>query len=259
MPISAAITRTPTLPRAAAVAGVVFSLLMGVSLVIVRLAVPAYQTDATMWLNDPIRRTAVRFAIHLAPFAGIAFLWFLGVLRNRVGVLEDQFFATVFLGSGLLFVASLFASAAFSGALVEAATSGHIQALNSETYYLTGLLARSFLNVFAIKMAGVFIVSTCTIVLRTRILPRWVAFSGYACALVLLLVITNWQWIALLFPLWMLVLSVRVLLAELRPAVLDLPGAEGNPSSATCTLPVFRSVATQRKEIGRSSKLFRLE
>ena len=48
----------------------------------------------------------------MAPFAGIAFLWFIGVLRNRVGALEDQFFSTVFLGSGLLFVASLFASAA---------------------------------------------------------------------------------------------------------------------------------------------------
>ena len=189
---------------------------MGLSLVIVRLAVPANQTDPSVWLNDPSRRTAVRFAVQLAPFAGIAFLWFIGVLRNRVGVLEDQFFATVFLGSGLLFVASLFTSAAFSGALVEAVASGRIRVLNSETYYLTGQLAGSFLNVFAIKMAGVFIVSTCTIVLRTGILPRWVAFSGYACALVLLLVITNWRWIALLFPLWMLVLSARILLAEFR-------------------------------------------
>jgi len=44
------------------------------------------------------------------PFAGIAFLWFIGVLRDRLGELEDRFFATVFLGSGLLFLAMLFAS-----------------------------------------------------------------------------------------------------------------------------------------------------
>jgi hypothetical protein len=210
-------TRAPAPPRAAAVAGVIFSLLMGISLVVVRLAVPAYQTDPGAWLNDQSRRSAVRFAVQLVPFAGIAFLWFIGVLRNRVGALEDQFFATVFLGSGLLFVASLFASAAFSGALVEAVSSGRVKVLSGETFYVTGLLAGSFLNVFAIKMAGVFIVSTCTIVLRTGILPRWVAFSGYACALVLLLVITNWRWIALLFPLWMLVLSTRILLVEFRP------------------------------------------
>ena len=52
-------------PRAAAVAGVIFSVLMATSLVIVRLAVPVYQTDPGVWLNDPPRRNAVRFAIHL--------------------------------------------------------------------------------------------------------------------------------------------------------------------------------------------------
>jgi len=206
--------RALTPPRAAAVAGVIFSLLMGASLIIARLAVPAYQNDSGAWLNDPSRRFAVRLAIHVVPFAGIAFLWFIGVLRNRIGTLEDQFFATVFLGSGFLFVASLFASAAFSGALIEAVISRRIEILNSATYFLTRQLIGAFLNVFAIKMAGVFIVSTSTIVLRTHILPRWIALSGYACAVVLLLTITNWPWIALLFPLWMLVLSARILMAE---------------------------------------------
>jgi hypothetical protein len=204
-------------PRAAAVAGVAFSLLMGISLAIVRLAIPDPKSDPGAWLADPFQRDAVRFAVHLVPFAGIAFLWFIGVFRNRVGVLEDQFFGSVFLGSGLLFVASLFASAAFSGALVEAMANGHLL-LNSDSYFLARQLIGVFLNVFAIKMAGVFIISTSTIVLRTEILPRWVTFFGYACACVLLLVITSWPWIALLFPLWMLVLSARILLEEFRPA-----------------------------------------
>jgi hypothetical protein len=201
-------------PRAAAVAGVIFAILMGGCLILVRLAVPPPQADPGEWLNDPARRNAVRVAVHLAPFAGIAFLWFIGVVRGRLGALEDQFFATVFLGSGLLFVASLFASTAFTGALVEGAATGRIHAANSETYYVTRQLVSAFVNVFAIKMAGVFIMSTSTIVLRTAILPRWVAFSGFACAAVLLLAITNWPWIALLFPLWMLLISTRILLAE---------------------------------------------
>ena len=216
--------RAPAPPRGAAVAGVIFSVLMGISLIIIRLSVPAYQMDTGAWLNDPFRRNAVRFAVHLVPFAGIAFLWFIGVLRNRVGALEDQFFATVFFGSGMLFVTSLFASAAFFGVLVEAMTSGHLQAPNNETYYLARQLGGSFANVFAIKMAGVFIFSTSTIVLRTSILPRWVAFSGYACGLVLLLVITNWPWIALLIPIWILVLSGCILLAEFRPVTRNPAG-----------------------------------
>ena len=63
-------------------------------------------------------------------------------------------------------------------------------------------------------MAGVFTISTSTIVLRTGALPHWVAFLGYGCALVLLLVITNWPSVALLFPFGILVLSVRILLAD---------------------------------------------
>jgi hypothetical protein len=65
-------------------------------------------------------------------------------------------------------------------------------------------------------MAGVFLVSSSTIILRTGILPRWIAFSGFGCAAVLLLVITNWPWIALLFPMWMLVVSGYILIAEFR-------------------------------------------
>jgi hypothetical protein len=70
-------------------------------------------------------------------------------------------------------------------------------------------------NLFAMKMAGVFIFSTCTVGLRTAIIPRWVAFIGYACGLLLLLVIANWKWITLVFPIWMLILSTQILLSEL--------------------------------------------
>ncbi|HTK74749.1 MAG TPA: hypothetical protein VL371_05780, partial [Gemmataceae bacterium] len=142
-----------TPPRAAAVAGVLFALLLGTSLIIIRLAVPPYQRDPGLWLTDPDRRNAVRFAVQLAPFAGIAFLWFIGVIRNRLGALEDQFFATVFLGSGLLFVATLFTSAALSAALVETAAGGHITSTNSESYFVTRQLIGAFVNIFAIKMA----------------------------------------------------------------------------------------------------------
>ncbi len=56
----------------------------------------------------------IAWATGLAPYAGIAFLWFLGVIRDRLGKLEDQFFSTVFFGSGLLFVAMMFTSSALT-------------------------------------------------------------------------------------------------------------------------------------------------
>ena len=92
-------------PRAAAFAGIIFSVLMITALVLLRVSAPAHPADAGAWLTDPQRRAAVAIALNLVPFAGIAFLWFIGVLRDRIGEREDRFFATVFLGSGLLFVA----------------------------------------------------------------------------------------------------------------------------------------------------------
>lgn len=206
---------TLTAPRAAAIAGVLFSLLAITSSVVFRLSVSGQHDDVVLWLNDPLRRNAVQFAIQLVPFAGISFLWFIGVLRSRLGRLEDQFFATVFLGSGLLYVASIFASAALLGSLLDALVSEGAGVVNNDTFRLTRRIAAACINVFAIKMAGVFIMSSSTSMLRTAILPRWVAFAGYASAVVLLLIITSWPWIALLFPLWILLVSAWILV-ELR-------------------------------------------
>src|ERR1039458_527446 len=110
-------------PRAAAVAGFVFSLLLLSSLVLLRIATPGNTDRAGDWLTDPARRRAVGVALNLVPFAGIAFLWFMGVVRDRIGRHEDRFFATVFLGSGLLFVGMLFVAAAFAGGPVRSMSS----------------------------------------------------------------------------------------------------------------------------------------
>ena len=207
-------SRSLTPPRAAAFAGIIFAALMIASMAMVRVTLPDDLASPGIWLTDSNGRKAVRLAMNLVPFAGIAFLWFIGVLRNRLGALEDQFFATVFLGSGLLFVGSLFASAAAAGALLQVTPTVAIQQADDEIYYFVRHLSYTFLNVFAIKMAGAFMFSTCTIALRTALFPRWVAFSGFLCGVVLLVVISNWLWIALLFPLWILLVSAQILVAD---------------------------------------------
>ncbi len=201
-------------PRGAAVAGVIFSVLMIVAMGIVRSAVPADLKQPDIWLTDPDRRAAVQFALYLVPFAGIAFMWFMGVLRDRLGELEDRFFATVFLCSGLLFVACLFGAAALSAALIEVAAAGNLRSPDSATLYFGRRAGDALLNVFGMKMSGVFMISTCTIGLRSAIFSRWIAYAGYACALMLLLVIGNWKWIELVFPLWMLSVSMQILFMQ---------------------------------------------
>lgn len=137
--------------------------------------------------------------------------------------LKIQFFATVFLASGLLFVACMFAAAAVMGALIEPVAASNI---DSSTYYFGRRITDALINLFAMKMAAVFMISACTIGLRTAIFSRWVAFLGYACALVLLVVIANWRWITLVFPTWMLVVSMQILLAEFRSRLAGTAGAK---------------------------------
>ena len=126
----------------------------------------------------------VAIALNLIPFAGIAFLWFIGVLRDRIGEREDRFFATVFLGSGLLFVGMLFVGAAVAGGLVAGATSSAPPARG--TLALGRNVTTGLLNVYAMRMAAVFTLTTVTIARRTRIVSRWLTLAGVAYALVLL-------------------------------------------------------------------------
>src|SRR5262245_35138523 len=106
------VARSLRTPRAAGIAGVLFAILLTTALVLIRLAAPSEGSHFAEWVADPARRRMVVVALNLVPFAAIAFLWFIGVVRDRIGEREDRFFATVFLGSGLLFVAMLFVASA---------------------------------------------------------------------------------------------------------------------------------------------------
>jgi hypothetical protein len=144
-------------PRAGAVAGIIFWILLIISLVLIRVSVPATPADAGTWLSDSGK--AVSLALDLLPFAGIAFLWFIGVLRDRMGAQEDRFFATVFLGSGLLFLAMTFAASAVSGGLMMAYVALPGKLVGSGIYTFARTVAYQIVNVYAIRMAAVSEVS----------------------------------------------------------------------------------------------------
>jgi hypothetical protein len=58
-------------------------------------------------------------------------------------------------------------------------------------------------------------ISTCTLSLRTGIFPRWMAYIGLVLALILLLTVSLLYWAPILFPMWVLLISVYILLANL--------------------------------------------
>ena len=197
--------------RGAAVDGIIFAVLLITALVLLRVSVPARPAVAGAWLADSRRRAAVAIALNLVPFAGIAFLWFIGVLRDRIGEREDRLFATVFLGSGLLFVGMLFVAAAVAGATIAASSSARTSA---DMLSLSRNLTGGLLNVYSMRMAAVFTLTTVNIARRTAIVSRWLTLAGLACALTLLIGIGISPWVELLFPAWILALSLDVLISD---------------------------------------------
>ena len=202
-------------PKAAAIAGIIFSLLMFAMFWLLRRYVPAEPLDSGAWLAADTK--TIGLALNLVPFAGIAFLWFIGVLRDRLAQQEDRFFATVFFGSALLFLAMLFAAAAVLGAIMLVTSAVEPNELaSSATFRFARAAAYIIANVYAIKMAAVFMITTSTLVIYTDIAPRWIAYIGYLLAFVLLLGSYYFSWSFAVLPIWVFLISVHILMDNLR-------------------------------------------
>jgi hypothetical protein len=203
-------------PRAAAIAGIVFAVLLAIALALFRSAAPPDPDDAGDWLVDGGRRRAVVIALNLLPFAAIAFLWFIGVVRDRIGEGEDRFFATVFLGSGLLFIAMMLSSAAVAGGLVFTADATALANSQPAIWAFGRRITNTLLNVYAMRMAAVFTTATTTIAVRLRLIPPWLGVFGYLTAAALLFAVGLIPWLELLFPVWVFVFSVHILVVTWR-------------------------------------------
>jgi hypothetical protein len=193
-------------PRAAAFAGIIFSVLWVAVFGLMRLSVPSDPFEEGAWLAGD-----VALAMNLVPFAGIAFLWFVGVLRDRLGAREDQFFATVFLGSGVLLLAMLFVAAAVLGAIIVAFRAAPDALVHSATFHFGRGLAYGMINIYLVKTAAVFMITTSTIAIYTGLTPRWLAIGGYVIAVVLLIGSSYFDWSLLVFPLWVFLVSLSIL------------------------------------------------
>ena len=206
--------------RSAAIAGIIFAVLLLTALTMMRIALSEDSLEALQ--TDAQRRSLIRLSLHLVPFAGIAFLWFIGVVREQLGEVEDRLFSTVFLGSGLLFLAMLFIGAVTSTSLLTMLAGADP---NADLFAYGRSTTQTLISVYAMRMAAVFTLSVSTVGLRTSGLPRWVSYLGYLVALTLLLAAGEHKWFQLLFPAWVLLVSVVILLV--RP-----PTRTANPANA---------------------------
>ena len=209
-PVQGPRLRQLTTPRAAALAGVIFAVLFGITLVLIRTKMPEGVQDSTGWLDN--QRGGIATATVLMPFAGISFLWFIGVVRDGFGRYEDRFFASVFLGSGLLFLAMMFVATAVAAALVASNTGVIDPAAHVEVIAFGKMIVVSAARTYAIRMAAVFMISLATIWLKTGLMPRWLVVVSYLVAVALLIASDVSMWLTMAFPIWVLVVSALILL-----------------------------------------------
>src|SRR3954447_11103563 len=198
-------------PRSAAFAGIIFAVLTCGSLLTIHFAIPHKPADSAERLTESPKRELLLVGLSLLPFAAVAFLWFTGVVRDRIGQREDRFFGTVFLGSGLLFVGVLLVGEAVAAGMVVSvgSTTQTFNATAPDWWIATRNISGELIEA-ALQMAGVFLTATTTLLWRTGSAPRWLTLSGTIISVLLLISIYVTQWIGLLFPLWIFALSVYI-------------------------------------------------
>ena len=201
-------------PRAAAIAGIVFAILFSTSNFLILQHAPGNSGNLDKWLalNSELLSTG----ISLLPYAAIAFLWFMAVVRDGIGHLEDQFFSTLLFGSGLLYLCMTLMSAALaSGALAVFVRHPEL-ATKSGVLDVIRAISSESMSIYAVRMAGMFLFVLGSIWTRTGLAPRWLAALTFASALLLLFTVSLNRWMVMVFPSWVLLLSIFILAKNYR-------------------------------------------
>jgi hypothetical protein len=202
--------------EAAAIAGVGFALLalVGVYMMLDLTDRVSSGADAAEWLQEGTNQTQQVVALNLISISSIAFVWFVAVIRRRIGEREDRFFGTVFIGSGIAFVAVWLAGATAMTAPAFALTYFDGASVSNDTISYAAGLGAAYLWVVLPRVGALFVVSTATIIRRTGALPAWLAVLSYVVGLGLLVVPMIARPIGFVFPAWVLLVSVTILIAR---------------------------------------------
>jgi len=215
-------------PRSAALAGILFSVLLVTSMLLISgIAQVSPAEISTEWIET--RADSVSLALRLIPFAGIAFFWFTGVIRDHIGDREDRFFATVFLGSGIAYVVLTFVWAAATGAVFGSFSLAADQLADNDIFIFGFIFMDEILGNYILRIAGVYMFSIGTIWSRSEMMPRWLTVTTYIVALVFLFFAGSIREARFIFPVWVLFTSIYILITNRR---LERKEKSNSPSNA---------------------------
>ena len=203
--------------EAAALAGLAAAVLLSLSVALLQRQPGVGSSTANLaWYADSGNRFTVFLGLNLAPFGVVAFLWFIAVIRRRLGEREDQFFATVFFGSGIAFGLLTITAAVCAAAPTLVVRFSGETSLDQSTVGLAHGLWYGLWNVSASRLVGVFMAATSTIGMRFGALPTWLSRVGVVLGVLLGLTGAFAGPLDFIFPVWLALVSVTLLFNERR-------------------------------------------
>jgi hypothetical protein len=206
--------------EAAAVAGMAYSVLAVSGLVLLSRFPDLGMSDEelTHWFDDSGRRAEVIIGLNLVSISAIAFLWFVAVIRRRLGDREDRFFVTVFFGSSIAYVGVWLVAAAVVAGPVVVLTMFDEASISVESESLAVGIGSALMLVVAPRLQAVFVITVSNVILRSGFLPRWLAYVGFVTGLVMMVMPLVAQPMGLAFPAWVFLISVVILVTGPGPA-----------------------------------------
>lgn len=202
-------------PRAAAFAGIGYAILMITGMLLIANIARVRLEDITPQLLESWSRTA-KLIILLVPFAGIAFLWFTGVVRDLLGEREDRFFSTLFYGSAIIQVVLLFIWGAIFAAIMATKTMMVVESTDARMYLFGFALMNEIIGNYALRMAGIYMTAINSLWSKTGLMPRWITVVTYILAFGFLLAAERFREARFIFPIWVLVVSIYILILNFR-------------------------------------------
>ena len=173
-------------------------------------------SDDLRWYADSGNRFTVFLGLNLAAVGVVAFLWFMAVIRRRLGDREDQLFATVFLGSGIGFGLLTMTAAVCAAAPTFVVHFGDGGSLDESTVDLAHGLWFGLWGVSASRLAGVFMAATSTIGMRFGVLPNWLSRLGLVLGALLGVTGAFAGPLDFLFGAWLAIVSLTLLFSQRR-------------------------------------------
>jgi hypothetical protein len=200
----------------AAASGGVFVVLFVAALVLLRRAPHLDAPDATYtaFYSHGGDTLFVALGLYLVPLAGIAFLWHMTAIRALLDTLTPRPSGMAHglnLLAGTVFVTMLFAGTAAIGAVAFAVSRGGPASIDPGTARALTAVGYGLVFVFSVRGAGMFVLTTTTLLRAGGVLNRPWAVVGWLLGAFLLISVTNNPAALLVFPLWVVLVSVAVL------------------------------------------------